>query len=187
MKIVQIYTVSKCPTLYLPTFVRRRCACWTNFPWSWKRNPFFCLWLGFWLQRMNKLNYLQACFTAWKLWLILITVEYNGKKGINMTGWCVVAVVYLSLEKIRTNKAFYFIIILASRQAIWFDTWFSVKLEFIYCRSGNMHEALIFANFVRRIQESRKNQYYNSATKEKCKIMNSKLREKSQNQKFAKL
>ena len=42
----------------------------------------------------------------------------------------------------------------------------------IYCRSGNIREVLIFANFARktssRIQESRENYYYyNSGTKEK--------------------
>ena len=39
-----------------------------------------------------------------------------------------------------------------------------------YCRSGNIREVLIFANFARRTysrnQESRKNYYYNSATEE---------------------
>ena len=41
----------------------------------------------------------------------------------------------------------------------------------VYCRSGNNREVLIFANFARwtnsRIQESRKNYFYKSATKEK--------------------
>ena len=41
----------------------------------------------------------------------------------------------------------------------------------IYCRSGNIREVSIFANFARRtnsrIQESRENYFYNSATKEK--------------------
>ena len=41
----------------------------------------------------------------------------------------------------------------------------------VYCRSGDVREVLIFANFARSknlgIQESRKNHYYNSATKEK--------------------
>ena len=54
-----------------------------------------------------------------------------------------------------------------------------------YCRSGNIREVLIFANFARRtnsrIQESREEYYYNSPTKEKWKLANSKLREKSQN------
>ena len=39
----------------------------------------------------------------------------------------------------------------------------------IYCRSGNIREVLIFANFARRInsriQDSRENYYYNSACK----------------------
>ena len=43
-----------------------------------------------------------------------------------------------------------------------------------YCRSGNISEILILANFVRRtylrIQESSENYYYNSATKENMKI-----------------
>ena len=56
--------------------------------------------------------------------------------------------------------------------------------DMIYCRSVNIREVLIFA----RIQESREKYYYtcNSATKEKTKFANSKLREKSQNQKFTK-
>ena len=40
-----------------------------------------------------------------------------------------------------------------------------------YCRSGNIREVLIFANFTSRtnsrIQESRENYYFNSATEEK--------------------
>ena len=40
-----------------------------------------------------------------------------------------------------------------------------------YCRSGNIHEVQIFANFARRtnlrILESHENYLYNSATKEK--------------------
>ena len=43
--------------------------------------------------------------------------------------------------------------------------------EEVYCRSGNIREVLIFANFARvknsRIQESRENNYHNSANKEK--------------------
>ena len=43
-----------------------------------------------------------------------------------------------------------------------------------YCKSGNIGEVLIFANSARmansRIQNSRKNYYYNSATKEKWKF-----------------
>ena len=43
--------------------------------------------------------------------------------------------------------------------------------HFTYCRSGNIREVLIFANFARitysRIQEPRKNYFYNSAIKEK--------------------
>ena len=60
-----------------------------------------------------------------------------------------------------------------------------------YCRSGNIREVLIFANFARRthlrIQELRENYYFNSSTKEKLKFANYKLREKSQNQKIAKI
>ena len=60
-----------------------------------------------------------------------------------------------------------------------------------YCRSGNIREVLIFANFARmgnsQIQESGYNYHYNSATKEKWEFANSKLREKAQNQKFAKI
>ena len=60
-----------------------------------------------------------------------------------------------------------------------------------YCRSGFICEVLIFANFARRtnsrIQESRENYYCNSGTKEKRKFANSKLREKSQNRKLAKI
>ena len=40
-----------------------------------------------------------------------------------------------------------------------------------YCRSGNIREVLIFANFARRtdsrMQNSRENYYYDNATKEK--------------------
>ena len=61
----------------------------------------------------------------------------------------------------------------------------------IYRRSGNIREVLIFANFARRtnsrIQESRENYYYNSATKGKLKFTNFKLCEKSQNLKFAEI
>ena len=46
-----------------------------------------------------------------------------------------------------------------------------MSLGFKYCISGNIREVLIFANFARkansRIQESRENYYYNSATEEK--------------------
>ena len=53
------------------------------------------------------------------------------------------------------------------------------------CRSGNIREVLIFANFARtnsRIQECREFCYYNnSATKEKEKFANSKLWWKAQN------
>ena len=59
------------------------------------------------------------------------------------------------------------------------STSFHLVGNFIYCRSGNIREVLIFANFVgggnSRIQDSRENYYYNRATK------------KSQNQKFAKI
>ena len=65
------------------------------------------------------------------------------------------------------------------------------KLESEYCRSGDIRDVLIFANFARRtnsrIPESRENYYYNSTYKEKEKFVNSKLREKSQNKKFAKI
>ena len=37
------------------------------------------------------------------------------------------------------------------------------------------------------IQEPREKYYYNNATKEKCKFANSKLRKKSQNNKFTKI
>ena len=61
----------------------------------------------------------------------------------------------------------------------------------LYCRSSNIPKVFIFTNFVRktnsRIQASRENYYYISATKEKWKSANSKLREKSQNKKFAKI
>ena len=53
-----------------------------------------------------------------------------------------------------------------------------------YCRSGNICEVLIFANFARmtnlRIQEFRENYYYDSTTKEKekfAKIPKSDIRE----------
>ena len=53
---------------------------------------------------------------------------------------------------------------------------------FNYCRSGNICEVLIFANFARRtnsrLREYRENDNINSAIKEKCKF---------QNQKFAKI
>ena len=54
-----------------------------------------------------------------------------------------------------------------------------------------IREVSIFANIARRtnsrIQESRKNYYYKSATKERWKFGNSNFPEKSQNQKFAKI
>ena len=54
-------------------------------------------------------------------------------------------------------------------------------LKYIYCRSGNVCEVLIFTRRTNsRIQESCKKYYYNSAAKEKLKFVNSKLREKSQ-------
>ena len=57
-----------------------------------------------------------------------------------------------------------------------------------YCRSGNICEVFIFANFARktnsRIQESREYLYYNSTVK---KNINLKLREKAQNQNFARI
>ena len=60
--------------------------------------------------------------------------------------------------------------------------------QFIYFRYGDICEILIFARRTNsRIQESRENYFYNSALKKKIKIANSKLREKSQNQKFAKI
>ena len=47
-----------------------------------------------------------------------------------------------------------------------------------YCRSGNIREVLIFANFASRtnsrIQEFRENYFYNSTNKEKWKFANSK-------------
>ena len=56
------------------------------------------------------------------------------------------------------------------------------------CRSGNIREVLIFANFARRtisrIQEYRENYYYNSATEGQLKYANSYLCEKSRNQKI---
>ena len=68
-------------------------------------------------------------------------------------------------------------------------TKWSLNVIFTSCRSGDIREVLIFANSkgrtYSRIQESREN-YYNSATKEKYKIANSKLREKSKKKKFAK-
>ena len=61
----------------------------------------------------------------------------------------------------------------------------------IYCRSSNICEVLIFANFTRKtnsqIQESRELYHDISAIKEQWKFTNSKLCEKSQNQKFAKI
>ena len=51
---------------------------------------------------------------------------------------------------------------------------FAYKFIYIimtYCRSGNVREVLIFANFARttnpQIEESRENYFYNSATKKK--------------------
>ena len=74
------------------------------------------------------------------------------------------------------------------------DDYFAIFMRSNCCRSGNVREVLtclIFANLARmtnsRIQEYRKNNYNNSAIKEKKKFANSKLREKSQNQKFAKI
>ena len=58
----------------------------------------------------------------------------------------------------------------------------------IYCRSGDIRDVLIFARrTTAQIQEFRGNYYYNTATKEKCNFANSEQREKSQNQKFAKI
>ena len=46
-----------------------------------------------------------------------------------------------------------------------------------YCKSGNIRDVLIFANFARRrnseIEESRENYYYNIATEDKWKFANS--------------
>ena len=61
-----------------------------------------------------------------------------------------------------------------------------------YCTSGNIQEVVIFANFVRtnsRIEESGENYYYNNIEllKKIENFANSKLRKKSQNQKFAKI
>ena len=57
-----------------------------------------------------------------------------------------------------------------------------------YCRSGNICEVCIFANFMRMANSriSLKLLFQYSATEEKEKLANSKLREKSQNQKFVK-
>ena len=59
---------------------------------------------------------------------------------------------------------------------------------YIYCRSGNIREVLIFVDFARktnsRIQKSRKNNFYNGATREKLKFANSKLREKLKTRKI---
>ena len=60
-----------------------------------------------------------------------------------------------------------------------------------YWRCGNIRVVLIFGNLARkknsRIQESRENYYYNSASEEKWKFANCEIRKKSQNQKFAKI
>ena len=59
-----------------------------------------------------------------------------------------------------------------------------------YSRSGNIHEVLFFANFARTnslFQETREKYYYYSVIDEKGKFTNSKLHEKSKNQKFAKI
>ena len=65
-----------------------------------------------------------------------------------------------------------------------------VKLSFsssarAYCRSGNIREFQL--SRISRDGQIRENYYPNSATKEKRKFANSKLREKFQNQKFAKI
>ena len=61
----------------------------------------------------------------------------------------------------------------------------------IYCRFGNIREVLLFANFVRRtnsrIHEFSENYHHNSTTEDNGKFVNSKIREKSQNQKFAEI
>ena len=58
-----------------------------------------------------------------------------------------------------------------------------------YC--SYIRRVLIFPNFVKRtnsrIQEYRENYYNNSATEEKAKFANFKLRKMSQSQKFAKI
>ena len=55
--------------------------------------------------------------------------------------------------------------------------------HFQYCRSDNIREVSIFVNFAREDN----NYYYNSSTIEQWKFANSKLREKSQNQKLVKI
>ena len=69
------------------------------------------------------------------------------------------------------------------------NSFVNFKLILKYCRY--IRVAYIFANFERRtnarIQEYLENYYYNSAIKEKFKFPNSKLREKIQNKKFAKI
>ena len=62
------------------------------------------------------------------------------------------------------------------------NTWNFIFLYFfVYCRSGNIREVLIFAYFARRvnlrIQKSRENYYHNCATKEKWKFVISETRE----------
>ena len=59
----------------------------------------------------------------------------------------------------------------------------NLRLSFCnYCRFGDIREVLLFTSFARRtnsrILESRESYYYYSATKEKGKLANSKLREK---------
>ena len=67
-------------------------------------------------------------------------------------------------------------------------SWTNTAIPLAYCKSGNIRNVLIFARRTSsRIRESRENYYYISATKEKWKLTNYKLREKSQNQKFAKI
>ena len=49
--------------------------------------------------------------------------------------------------------------------------WWCCVYYYIYCKSDNIREVLIFANFAKRIssriQEPRENYYYNSVTEEK--------------------
>ena len=64
-----------------------------------------------------------------------------------------------------------------SRQFTWYmysklSDW-ALIIHFIYCRSGNIYEVLIFANFATRtfsrIYESRENYYHNRAAKKNKK------------------
>ena len=76
------------------------------------------------------------------------------------------------------------------------DRWDIIRNDTEYTHTNNINEMTVDirqqCGFIRpgqntRIQESHENYFYNSATKEKIKLANSKLREKYQYEKITKM